>query len=302
MSVNQAVVFTKPVHHLKGGLTPALLDERARSFFTERGFNIVFSKKVTGVELADRNVIRQHYLMYSKAACAETIADLNVLDAGKKSFEDAFRKNWDDEVAHGRIMTTAKLLKSKGIDVHQLFELWNAEFAQRKTAKIQDGLLMAFLAKQDAYCINAFYPAMEANFYNPETQLTYYVLDFDPRQTTWEQFRKKILGATDSSKADPESFRGRLYSEYNVEFPGRDNFVHGSAGPLEGFVERSIHEADFDACDNPVGRYLAERDISREDFESWKLSQSVSQLGELFDATEEKNTGDVISLLDAVDF
>ena len=41
MSVNQAVVFTKPVHHLGTDLTPAMLDERARSFFEEKGWPVI---------------------------------------------------------------------------------------------------------------------------------------------------------------------------------------------------------------------------------------------------------------------
>lgn len=302
MSVNQAVVFTKPVHHLGTDLTPSMLDERARSFFEEKGFSVVSSRKVTGPELAERDVIKQHYLMYSRAACAVSVSDLNISDEGKAAFESAFGRTWEHEVSAGRIITTATLLKEKGINVHQLFDLWIAQFAARKTAKIQDGLLMAFLEELDCYCINAFYSAMEDNFYHPETHIDYYVLEFDPEAVSWEQFRKKILGSTDASKADPDSFRGQLYAEYNVEFPGRDNFVHGSAGPFEGFVERAIHEADFDMNTNPVGAYLEGRGVSLESFASWKAGQSVSALGAWFDATEEKNTDDVFQTLDEINW
>ena len=38
---------------------------------------------------------------------------------------------------------------------------------------------------------------------------------------------------TNSSKASPTSLRGQLYADFPVELPGSDNFVHGSAGPLE---------------------------------------------------------------------
>jgi len=286
MSVNQAVVFTKPVHHLGTDLTPSLLDERSRSFFEDKGFTVVSSRVVTGSELAEHDVIKQHYLMYSKSACAASISDLNVSDDGRAAFESAFGKTWDHEVATGRVITTATLLKEKGINVHQLFDLWNEQFTTRKTVKIQDGLLMAYLEELDCYCMNAFYPAMEDNFNNPATHIDYYVLEFDPEVISWEQFRKNILGSTDASKADPDSFRGQLYAEYKVDFPGRDNFVHGSAGPLEGFVERAIHEADFNMSTNPVGEYLAGRGVTLDSFADWKGSQSVSVIGELFDATE----------------
>ena len=91
-------------------------------------------------------------------------------------------------------------------------------------------------------------------------------------------------------RAVPESFRGQLYAAHPVDYPGRDNFVHGSAGPLEGLIERSIHEPDFEMTSNPVGQYLAGRGISLEHLQKWKTAQTTAQLGDLFDAT----AGDVV--------
>ncbi|MBI9020755.1 MAG: hypothetical protein JEZ10_05820 [Verrucomicrobia bacterium] len=294
-AVNQAVVFTKPVHHLGISLTPEELDERARSFLEAKGLTIVFSRKITGSELARRNVIKQHYLMYSKAACAEAV---EITESGMAKFEAAFGRKWRAEVDAGRILPTSRLLESRRIDVHQLFDLWNDQYMVRGTQKIQTGLVMAWLEELDAYCINAFYPAMEANFCNPETRISYYVVEFDPEQVSWLEFRKRVLGLTDASEACPESFRGQLYAQYPLDFPGRDNFVHGSAGPLEGLVERSIHEADFDMAGNPIGNYLLGRGVTLDRFRDWKSKQSISVLGELFDATEEKNTDEVFQTLE----
>ncbi len=296
--INQAVVFTKPVHHVGVSLTPEELARKTRSFFEERAFRVVLSQPVTGVELAERNVIRQHYLMYSKASYGEAILTTD----GKAKFELAFGKSWEAEVEADRIMGNPRLLKSKGLSASQLFLLWNEKFSSRQTQKIQDGLIMAWLDELDSYCINAFYPVMEENFYHPETEITYSVLEFDPAQVSWKTFRKTILGSTDASKADPDSFRGRLYAEYPVEFPGRDNFVHGSAGPVEGLVERIIHEPGFDMETSPVGRVLAERGISLETFKNWKTDQSISQLGDLFDQTEEKDTAEALAMLKSIRF
>jgi hypothetical protein len=195
-------------------------------------------------------------------------------------------------------------LESKGITANQLFLMWNDKFAGGQTQKLQDGLLVAYLEELDCYCINAFYPAMEENFYNPQTDITYYVLEFDPDQVSWKQFRKTILGATDASKANPDSFRGQLYTRFSMalKYPGRDNFVHGSAGPIEGLVERIIHEPDFDLATNPVGRDLLERGISLEMFINWKSGLSITQLGELFASSEEKNTDEALALLDSISF
>jgi hypothetical protein len=297
-TINQAVVFTKPLHHLGLSLTPEQLDRQARSFLEEKGFKVVFTQKVTGTELAERDVIRQHYLMYSRAS----YGDAAPADEGKATFESAFGKSWDAEVEAGRIMGNPQLLETKGITAQELYLLWKKRFTGGQTQKIQNGVTLAWLDELDCYCINAFYPVLAEIFYNPATELAYYVLEFDPAQVSWKQFRTEILGSTDAGKADPESFRGRLYAEYPVEFPGRDNFVHGSAGPVEGLVERIIHEPGFDMETNPVGRYLAGRGISLEAFKSWKASQSISRLGDLFDRTEENDTTEALAVLDGIRF
>lgn len=298
--INQAVVFTKPIHHLELSLTPRQLDEQTRTFLVDKGFTIVMSRTVTGRELAARDVIRQHYLMYSKAACIESTDELELTAEAQAKFKMAFGNSWVDEAT--KVFGSPALQQEKGISAHELYLQWNKEFSGRKTQKIQDGIIMAWLASLDCYCINAFYPAMEENFYNPATEMTYYVVEFNPDRVSWTQFRKNVLGATDASKADPESFRGQLYAIHStaLEYPGRDNFVHGSAGPIEGLVERTIHESDFDMLANPVGCELEGRGVTLEKFKYWKANQTLSQLGELFDATEERDTFETFSILDKI--
>ena len=299
---NQAVIFTKPVHHLEMDLTPVHLAELAKSFFESKGVKVVMSKEVTGNELAERDIIKHHYRMYSEASRVVVIDDLDISHEGREKFKTAFGRKWDAEIKAKRLLSTTELLKNRNINVYQLFDAWNRLFAGGQTVKLQDGVIMGYIDELDAYCINAFYPSMEANFYNSETLLYYYVVEFDPAQVSWKEFRKKVLGATNSSNAVPGSFRGKLYSKYPVQFPGRDNFVHGSAGPVEGFVERIIHEADFVADTNPVGNYLLERDISAEAFKRWQNNLSIAQLGDLFDRTEEMNVSEVFAVLDAIQF
>jgi hypothetical protein len=290
MSTNQAVLFTKPLHHLGIDLEPKYLAQRVRSYFEGQGMTVVSSRQVSGPELAERAIIRRHYMMYSKAS----YGDIDISAPGRARFNECFGASWNAEIELGRIMGNPQLLKTKGMDAHRLFSLWNATAIE----KIQPGLLMGRLEELDCFCINAFYPAMEANFYHADTRMDYFVVEFESTQVSWQQFRKELLGATDAGKAGPGSLRGLLYAEYKVEYPGRDNFVHGSAGPLEGLVERCIHEPDIDWESNPVGQYLAGRGFSRSSFAEWKAAQSVSDIGQLFDATEGKDTADVLPILD----
>lgn len=292
MTINQAVIFTKPIHHLGIDLAPDRLDRLARDYFESKGFSIIYSKTVRGHELAEREIIRKHYRMYSQAS----YGDIGITEEGQTTFSACFDHDWDTEVEGGRIMGNPELMQTKGIDAHQLFDLWSTADVK----KVQTGLLMGWLEPLDCYCINAFYPAMEANFNHPETRMDYYVMEFDPAQTSWLQFRKEVLGATNAAKANSGSFREMLYSQYPVDFPGRDNFVHGSAGPFEGLVERSIHEPGFELASNPIGRYLETLGVTVERLNEWKARQSNAELGALFDATEEKDADDVFPILNAV--
>lgn len=298
--INQAVVFTKPVHHLGLSLTSEQLDEQTQTFLKGKGFRFIFSKQLTGSDLAERNVIKQHYLMYSKAAYVQSVDELDLSDEAKVKFESAFGKSWPSEA--GKVLGSPALQQEKGVSSHELYLRWDEKCLSRQTCKIQDGVIMAWLADLDCYCINAFYPVMEENFYNSATEMAYHVIEFDPDQVSWSQFRKNILGATDASKAEPESFRGQLYSAYQVQFPGRDNFVHGSAGPLEGLVERTIHEPDFNMTTNPVGHYLLERGVTLDMFRQWRSSRTLSQLGEIFDVTEEMDTASALDVIAEIRF
>jgi len=300
--INQAVVFTKPIHHLELPLMPEQLASQLKSFLEKKGFTIVRSKTVSGSDLAERDIIKQHYLMYSQAACCSSVEQLSLSNEAKAKFETSFDRSWAIEA--GKVFGSPALQAEKGITAHELYLLWNDKFSSRQTQKLQDGIIMAWLPELDCYCINAFYPAMEENFYDPATEITYSVIEFDPDRISWAQFRKSVLGATDASKADPESFRGELYTTYgtSLEFPGRDNFVHGSAGPFEGLIERTIHESDFDMTSNPVGRYFLSRDIDLERLKQWRMDRTIIELGELFDATEERNTDEILGVLNGIQF
>jgi hypothetical protein len=220
--------------------------------------------------------------------------------AAQERFKELFGRNWQDEVDAGRIVPMPWLLERSDLDERQLYTHWLELFDEGKTVKLQDGFIMGFIEELGVYAINGFYPSLEAIFYHPETVLHYHVIEFDSSDISWREFRHNVLGTTNAAKAEAGSFRGKLYREFPVEFPGRDNFVHGSAGPFEGFVERTIHEEDFEMTTSPVGAYLAAHSATLHSFARWKKYQSISSLGTLFDETEEKNTDEIIQRLDAV--
>jgi hypothetical protein len=234
--------------------------------------------------------------MYSKASYGEA----EVTGEARSAFAEAFGKTWEDEKSAGRIMGNPRLMASRSVNPEQLFRFWNKRLEAGKTVKLQAGMIISWIQELEAYAVNAFYPAMESVFHEPGYRMHYYVAEFDSERISWRRFRKKILGATDAAKADPASFRGRYFSRHPVQFAGRDNFIHGSAGPLEGLVERMVHEPGFPMSTNPVGTWLLQRGITPASFATWKDMLTIAELGALFDATEEMDTPGALSELEAM--
>ena len=88
-----------------------------------------------------------------------------------------------------------------------------------------------------------------------------------------------------------------MYSKFKVTNPGTNNFIHGSAGPLEGLIERIVHEQSFALSTNPIGVYLLSRNMQINQFNLWLDNQSIDNLSWMFDVTEEKNSDQIQDFL-----
>jgi len=93
------------------------------------------------------------------------------------------------------------------------------------------------------FVINGFYMAMREKYTTPGTSIYYYLVEWDPAKLSWEDFRGKVLGATDPKDATDGALRKEIFktwkalglkSEPNVG----DNGVHASASPFEAMAER----------------------------------------------------------------
>jgi hypothetical protein len=153
----------------------------------------------------------------------------------------------------------------------------------------------------DTYIINGFYPKMVDQFHAQEYTMDYFVIEFDTQVCDWQRFRQDILGKTNCAQAVESSLRATLHHEFPQQRPGSDNFVHGSAGPLEGFIERIVHEGAPSLATSPVGVYLMKRGIQLENFIAWRRSQTTTELAALFDLTEEINTDQLSHFLDQIE-
>ena len=85
--------------------------------------------------------------------------------------------------------------------------------------------------------------AMREKYTKPGEKIHYYLVEWDPAKLSWEDFRGKVLGATDPATAADGSLRKTIFAQWKSlglksEPNVGDNGVHASASPLEGLFER----------------------------------------------------------------
>ena len=131
---------------------------------------------------------------------------------------------------------------------------------------------------------------------------------WNPAELTWEDFRGKVLGATDPSQAAEDSLRRTILDRYEAlgltSKPNTgDNGVHGSASPLEALAERvnwTGAKVQFDY----FGAALEAAGIPAETVAAWAEDPQVELpwggKGSLFDAVEDLDSEESIRTLAAI--
>ena len=82
---------------------------------------------------------------------------------------------------------------------------------------------------------------MRSSFVAPGAGIHYFTVEWEPSALSFVKFRSHVIGATDSSKAEPGSLRRTIYDQWEglgLRAQGESNGVHGSAGPFEALAER----------------------------------------------------------------
>ena len=158
-------------------------------------------------------------------------------------------------------------------------------------------------AEPDAhiFVINGFYMAMREKYTKPGESISYYLVEWDPKKLSWEDFRGKVLGATDPATAEEGSLRREIFkswkslglkSEPNVG----DNGVHASASPFEALAERlnwmgaTLEGDDF-------GKAMLDAGIPKDKIMAWTKDPQVEFEGKkqsLFDMLEDLDYDDCL--------
>jgi len=162
--------------------------------------------------------------------------------------------------------------------------------------KLGGGFYCALI--DEHYVFNGFFMEMRNKYVAPGASIYYFLLDWDPLDLSWSDFRGKVLGATDPKTAPEDSLRGLMYAQWEelglkCQPDIADNGVHASASPFEALAER-MNWIGLKAHEDAFGQLLLHSGISQEHIDHWALDPQVtytarqqSTTSSLYDALED---------------
>mmetsp|Transcript_491 Transcript_491/g.1407 ORF Transcript_491/g.1407 Transcript_491/m.1407 type:complete len:378 (+) Transcript_491:106-1239(+) len=157
------------------------------------------------------------------------------------------------------------------------------------------------------FVINGFYMAMREKYTKPGASIHYYLVEWEPSELAWFDFRMNVLGSTDPAAAQPGSLRNIIYSDWRAlglasEPNVGDNGVHASASPFEAMCER-LNWVGMPLEEDSFGRALLDAGIPRATILEWTRDPQVPFEGKkqsLFDALEDSGYAECLAKAQAI--
>mmetsp|Transcript_18753 Transcript_18753/g.29798 ORF Transcript_18753/g.29798 Transcript_18753/m.29798 type:complete len:380 (-) Transcript_18753:209-1348(-) len=152
------------------------------------------------------------------------------------------------------------------------------------------------------FVINGFYMQMREAYTAPGKSIHFMTVEWPESALAWEDFRGKVLGATDPKKAAAGSVRNDIFLKYKeLGLKGEpntgDNGVHASASPFEAMAERS-NWLSVPIEDDYFGAALLKAGIPKKTLVEWTYDPQVSFDGgkaSLFDLLEDMNASECLA-------
>ncbi|CAD7934060.1 unnamed protein product [Amoebophrya sp. A120] len=238
MVKNSAFVFVKP--HANTEKARVVVKEGLEA----KGLKVLKEGLITGKEIDEKQLIDNHYYAIASKATILKPSELNV---PKKMFTDKFGGDWDATLAEGKIFNAKDACTKLGMDSEQLNTEWAKAKKAGKLVKFGGGFYCGLIdtveGQEPIYVMNGFFMSMRSNYVVESASLYYFVVEWDSKNLSWEEFRGQALGPTDPVTAPEDSLRGMFYKnwkEYGLESVPNvgDNAVHASASPFEALAEK----------------------------------------------------------------
>jgi len=293
---NSAFVFIKP-HACKG--KPGSVESVVEGKFKETGIRVTDKGEFSAEEIDKNMFIDTHYGAIASKAVKLKPSELNVPDKGKKQFEAAFGESWDSAVAAGKVFNAKDGAEKLGIKAEGVNAEWSKLTRGKDLIKFGGGFYCGKV--KDIYVMNGFYMSMRAAYCNPGEKIQWYTVSWPSDSLSWEDFRGKVLGATDPSEAPKGSIRRVILDQYKylglASKPNTgDNGVHASASPFEALAERK-NWLGKSVEDDLYGKGLIAAGVSSDTIAKWSGDSQVSVEGE----TKDGKTMSVFDTLEDLD-
>jgi hypothetical protein len=283
--MNTAFVFIKP--HANTTTVQALVSSTLQA----KNITILSEGELTAEEIDRGMLIDQHYYAIASKA---TLVKPNQLPVNSEKFEKQFGLSWDAALAQGNVYNALDACNHLGIDADTLDGAWAKAKKADKLVKLGGGFYAGLIdtieGKEPIFTFNGFFMSMRAKFVVPGSSIHYYVVQFNPEQLSWADFRGKVLGPTDPAAAPADSLRGIILADWvnlglkTVPDTG-DNGVHASASPFEGLCERlNWLKAPLEA--DEFGAQLLAAGVPADTIREWSVDPQVKGRS-LFDSLED---------------
>lgn len=292
MVKNNAFVFLKP-----HAVTDKAKEEVSK-FLESKQIKITKEGSIPASQIDEKKLIDQHYYAIASKA---TILKPNQLNIPKDKFKEFFEEDFDTLVKDGKVLNAEDACKKLDINGAGLDKLWAVAKKSKKMIKFGGGFYCGKIepaSGEPLYTFNGFFMEMRSKFVAPDTEIYYYLVEFDSKDLSWADFRGKVLGPTDPADAPKDSLRGLFLSDWkrlDLKFEPTvgENAVHASASPFEALAERMNwlgYRPDRDA----FGKLLL-KVATRSQIRAWSVDPQVTYgpipiTASLFDTLEDMDT------------
>eukprot|EP00854_Cymbomonas_tetramitiformis_P010470 gene10470-12381_t len=287
---NSAFVFIKP--HATTPATKKLVKEG----LMEAGISIISEGEWDSKAIDEKLLIDNHYGAIASKAMKVKPAELSLTPKAKELFKKTFGMTWEKALSEGRVYNAADACSKLNTDGKGIDAIWSKLKKDTDLIKFGGGFYCGKV-KDDVFVINGFYMAMRGKFTEPPAKIDYFVVEWDAAALSWEDFRGKVLGATDPSSAEAGSLRRAILEKWQElgldakPFTG-DNGVHASASPFEAMAER-INWVGASLESDPFAKAMRAAGIPDATIAAWTQDPQVLYDGakvSLFDTLEDVDT------------
>lgn len=290
MVKNSAFVFIKP-----HAVTDAC-KELVSKTFEEKGFEIKKEGCIEAEEIDKKMLIDQHY--YSIAAKA-TILTPDKLEVPREKFKEKFGVEYEDCLKDGSALNAKQASEKFGTNATELEAAWRAGEVVKFGGGFYCSKMTSPAGEGPFYVFNGFFMSMRDKYVAAGVSLHYYVVEWESASLSWEDFRGKVLGPTDPTKAPADSLRGAIlkkWKELGLKFEPTtgDNGIHASASPFEALAER-MNWLGFRAERDAFGKLLLKAGVTRKQIKEWCEDPQVTYgpieiTRSLFDSLEDTDS------------